>query len=77
MSHKSNHFLSMIMAFFMCFNNMVMPVSAEGESVPEITEEPAAEIVQEETYSEEAPEETENVIEEQEEELKRLKGGIE
>ncbi|MCR5448480.1 MAG: leucine-rich repeat protein, partial [Solobacterium sp.] len=59
----------MILAFFMCFNNMVMPVSAEGESVPEITEEPTAEIVQEEAYSEEeTPVETESVIEEQEEE---------
>ncbi|MDO4194417.1 MAG: leucine-rich repeat protein, partial [Erysipelotrichaceae bacterium] len=69
MSRKSNHFLSMIMAFFMCFNNMVMPVSAEGEDVPEITEEPAAEVVQEEYSEEETPEETESIIAEQEEEL--------
>ncbi len=70
MSRKPNYYLSMIMAFFMCFNNMVMPVSAEEENIPEITEEPATEVVQEEAYSEEeTSEETQNIIAEQDEEI--------
>ena len=48
MIRKSNRLLSIFMAFFMCFNNLVMPVVAEGEDIPEATEEPVIEVVQEE-----------------------------
>ncbi len=65
MYKNSNRLLSMLMAFFMCFNNLVTPVYAEGEDVPEATEEPVTEVLQEEETAEtEAPEETPAVTEE-------------
>ncbi|MBR2669861.1 MAG: leucine-rich repeat protein, partial [Solobacterium sp.] len=67
MLRKSNRLLSIFMAFFMCFNNLVMPVVAEGEDTPDGTEETVIEVV-EEPSEEEDPEVTEEDIEEQEEE---------
>ena len=56
MLRKSNRLLSIFMAFFMCFNNLVLPVVAEGEDTPVTTEEPVVEVVEE--PSEEDPEES-------------------
>ena len=53
MSKQTNRLLSIFIAFFICFNNMGMPVMAEGEEIPEATEEPATEVVLEEMPTQE------------------------
>ncbi|GEM_PF-1488816 len=67
MYKSTNRLLSIITAFFMCFNNLVTPIYAEGEEIPEATEEPVTEVIQEEESAEEALEVAEEVTQEQEE----------
>ncbi|MBQ6221981.1 MAG: Ig-like domain-containing protein [Solobacterium sp.] len=62
MLKKSNRLLTIFMAFFMCFNSLVIPVAAEGEDSPEVTEEPVIEVV-EEPSEEEAEEQEEDILE--------------